>query len=160
MEKFKQPNGSLIVNGTLLEGASFQKYVKRHGLCDICGEYQTHEKHGRFLNKVLIPLTRRNEQGSYKVYKGFCIQPTCYTLEQAQRDLGEIPSKPKRVPRNHAFPPSNKMLESPGSNSTDRIFEGRFFLNNFNYIETDIDNMLTMLLESRIGKICQTVKRK
>ena len=122
----KQPNGPLIVNGLVLEGLGFQEYARREGLCDICGLYQTHEKHGRYLN-VLIPLSRKNEQGAYEVYKGYCIQPTCYTLEQAQRDLGEIPSKPKRVPRNHAFPPSNKMLESPGSNSTDRIFEGSFF---------------------------------
>jgi len=136
MEKFKQPNGSLFVNGTLLEGARLQEYAQRHGLCDICAQYQTHEKHGRFLNKVLIPLTRRNEQGSYEVYKGLCIQPTCYTLEQAKRHLGEIPSEPIRPPRNKArrkkanptvqdsnliddeelaFPPSNNMLESPSA---------------------------------------------
>ena len=83
----KAPRGHFFVNGAFLQGENFQTYARKNGLCDICGKFQTHEKHGRIFKKVFTPLTVKNDKGEYQVYKGMCIQPTCYTLDEAKQRL-------------------------------------------------------------------------
>jgi len=82
-----------LVDGRLLSGEEFDKYCERRGLCSSCGVQVTHEssKLHRLLwtKKPRKPLTIRNDEGDYVVYKGYCIQPMCYTLEQAKILLGE-----------------------------------------------------------------------
>lgn len=78
-------------------GRELDQYAKARGLCRLCGQTQTHKRAGRFLKKMRnswAPLTVRDKAtGDYQVYKGFCIQPTCYSLDQARRKLGEISSR-------------------------------------------------------------------
>ena len=110
----KAPRGHFFVNGAFLQGENFQTYARKNGLCDICGKFQTHEKHGRIFKKVFTPLTVKNDKGEYQVYKGMCIQPTCYTLDEAKQRLGE-----KHRRRNHApaipLAPAIRPPESPNN---------------------------------------------
>ena len=101
----KAPRGHFLVNGAFLQGENFQAYARKNGLCDICGKFQTHEKHGRIFKKVLIPLTVTNDKGEYQVYKGMCIQPTCYTLDEAKQHLGEKHRRCNTAPPISIAPP-------------------------------------------------------
>ena len=65
---------------------------QRH--CHRCGLSVTHELDrttGRFRlpPSTWKPLSTRTRKGEWIVYKGYCIQPTCYTLEEAKQLLGE-----------------------------------------------------------------------
>ena len=79
-----------LVDSKLLTGIEFTRFCRLRGLCQLCGLNQTHTARRRFATKPCMePLTTRQPNGDYLVYKGYCIQPTCYTLEQAKRLLGE-----------------------------------------------------------------------
>lgn len=87
-----------------LGGEELEEYCKKHGLCNLCAQTRTHKRVFRLKKKnQWQPLTvgmkvkngGGNKQGGgnhqeYIVYKGYCVQPGCFTLEQAQRLLGEI----------------------------------------------------------------------
>lgn len=78
---------SIVVNGQVLSGEVLKKYAKQKGLCTICGLYQTHQKKGRFKTRF-DPITKKNDKGEYTVYKGYCLQPTCYTsVDQVEQIL-------------------------------------------------------------------------
>ena len=83
-------------DGSVLSGDALKNYAKKRGLCHICAVTQTHQPaQGRVLHRLrrsqweprTVPCPQK--QGEFLVYKGFCIQPTCYTLRQAQLMLGE-----------------------------------------------------------------------
>lgn len=78
-------------------GKQLDEYARARGLCRLCGQTQTHRKAGRFLKKLRgrwQPITVEDEaSGTYLVYKGYCIQPTCYSLDDAKTTLGEKPSR-------------------------------------------------------------------
>jgi hypothetical protein len=93
--------------GVVLSGQEIVEYAKRRGLCQICGRTQTHKRPNNLFQKLRNqwqPLTildggddqyNNNDDDAsnsqmYLVYKGYCLQPTCYTLEEAKRELGEI----------------------------------------------------------------------
>jgi len=82
------PNGSaLLKNGRLIKGKAFSSYCSSRGLCHVCGRMQTHAVIGRglFLAPRRKPLTIKDKAtDDFVVYNGYCIQPTCYTLEQAK----------------------------------------------------------------------------
>ena len=84
-------NSSLCKDGMVLTGEDLERYSKRRGLCHICARVQTHKRVGKLLKRnQWEPVTLVNEDtGGYQIYKGYCIQPTCYTLEQAKELLGE-----------------------------------------------------------------------
>eukprot|EP00934_Nitzschia_sp_Nitz4_P008939 Nitzschia sp. Nitz4//scaffold12_size214221//58847//63277//NITZ4_001489-RA/size214221-processed-gene-0.151-mRNA-1//-1//CDS//3329534987//8929//frame0 len=75
-----------------LDGEELEDYCMKHGLCNLCAETRTHKRVFRLKKKnQWQPLTIQNkEDGEYIVYKGYCVQPGCFTLEQAKRLLGEI----------------------------------------------------------------------
>jgi hypothetical protein len=97
-------------HGAVLSGKDLVDYAKRRGLCQICGRTQTHRRSKSFFKKLKNqwqPLTMEDEAADdstlmtsksqlqrYLVYKGYCLQPTCYTLEEAKRELGELPALP------------------------------------------------------------------
>lgn len=87
-------NSSLCNNGVVLTGEDLERYSKRKGLCHICARVVTHKRAGKLLRRnQWKPLTVQNEEtNDYVVYKGYCIQPTCYTLDQAKECLGEKPT--------------------------------------------------------------------
>ena len=87
---------SIVVNGHVIRDLELKKYAERHGLCNICGLYQTHRRKGKFLVSRMEPLTSTTSEGVVTVYKGYCIQPTCYTsVDQVKAILGETTSKPR-----------------------------------------------------------------
>eukprot|EP00339_Tiarina_fusa_P021777 CAMPEP_0117079836 /NCGR_PEP_ID=MMETSP0472-20121206/56345_1 /TAXON_ID=693140 ORGANISM="Tiarina fusus, Strain LIS" /NCGR_SAMPLE_ID=MMETSP0472 /ASSEMBLY_ACC=CAM_ASM_000603 /LENGTH=661 /DNA_ID=CAMNT_0004807261 /DNA_START=277 /DNA_END=2260 /DNA_ORIENTATION=+ len=75
-----------------LAGEELEEYCKKHGLCNLCARTRTHKRVFRLVKKnQWQPLTVQNNQdGVYIVYKGYCVQPGCFTLNQAKRLLGEL----------------------------------------------------------------------
>jgi len=90
-----QPGHSVLVEGKLLQGEKLLEYARQKGLCPKCVQHVTHKRVRKRLGMLRysfewLPLTVTDEQaGNYTVYKGYCLQPTCYTLEEAQIKLGE-----------------------------------------------------------------------
>ncbi|KAG7348506.1 Armadillo/beta-catenin-like repeat protein [Nitzschia inconspicua] len=86
---------TLMVEDRLLSGEDkIKQYCKKHGLCNICGQFQTHKKGGPIYNRIWEPMTVEDEYGNITVYKGHCIQATCYSsVDQVKELLGEIPKK-------------------------------------------------------------------
>lgn len=107
-QRVNQP--SIVVKGRVISGADLREYAERNGLCPECGVYQTHKKTGNFLKPRFEPLTVTNAYNEITVYKGYCIAPTCYTLERAKQLLGEIPTK-QPSKRNINMPSSSALIE-------------------------------------------------
>lgn len=107
------PNLSIVVKGRVLHGRESKEYAEKHGLCNICGLYQTHKKVGSFMKSRMEPITVTNSSGVTTVYKGYCIQPTCYTsVDQVREILGETPISSKRRPStSHRYPIKTLSLE-------------------------------------------------
>lgn len=82
----------LEIDGKVLSGEEFEEYCKDHGLCRRCARVRTHRRVVKMFGRgrKWEPLTLHDDlTGEYTVYKGFCLQPNCYTLGQAKRLLGE-----------------------------------------------------------------------
>jgi hypothetical protein len=95
----------------MLSGTEMEKYAKRRGLCHICGQYQTHRRVGIFRQK-LEPLTVKKGD-TITVYKGYCIQPTCYqSVHSVKGLLGE---RVTRRTQQHAAPGLVAASSSSGS---------------------------------------------
>ena len=101
-------NAGLCQNGAVLTGRELEQYSRRKGLCQICAGSETHRRAGKlFKRNQWEPLTVRSSingssgketnSSDYLVYKGYCLQPTCYTLEQAKELLGEKPISRRRL---------------------------------------------------------------
>lgn len=73
-----------------LAGEDLEEYCKKHGLCNLCARTKTHKRVFRLKKKNQWQALTVGGPGEYIVYKGYCVQPGCFTLEQAQRLLGEI----------------------------------------------------------------------
>jgi hypothetical protein len=100
---------SIVVKGRVLQGHELEAYAERRGLCTICGLYQTHHKVGTIFSSRLEPMTVADGRGVITVYKGYCVQPTCYTsVEQVKELLGDSPT-PKKVRKRR----SDKRASSP-----------------------------------------------
>lgn len=92
----------LEIDGKVLSGEEFEEYCKDHGLCRRCARVRTHHRTLKLFGrgKKWEPLTLHDETtGEYSVYKGYCLQPTCYTIGQAKRLLGESGSGRKSSSR-------------------------------------------------------------
>ena len=79
-------------NGKVVRDEEFQEYCEKRGLCKICGVTQV-KKRGNYLFSWQDIAIEADEQGQIKVYKGYCISPTCYTMAQAKQELGENSGK-------------------------------------------------------------------
>lgn len=98
-------DGVLLDDGKVLSGLELQRYVERNGLCPRCGQQKTHSR-GLF-GRTFEPLTVKNDKGGMIVYKGFCLQPTCFTLSKAKEILGEsqqLSKKSRRGPKGSISP--------------------------------------------------------
>ncbi|KAL3925138.1 MAG: hypothetical protein SGILL_000610 [Bacillariaceae sp.] len=94
-----------------LSGEELEEYCTKHGLCHLCAQTKTHKRVFRLKKKNQwqpVTLKRKSSSSSsdkdnavhsggpgsstcpFVVYKGYCTQPGCFTLEQAKRLLGEI----------------------------------------------------------------------
>ena len=125
--------GQVLHEGRVLVGRDFTEYCERNGLCKKCGKVRTKEK-----KKSVWGITtwtdipeRRDDQGQYTVYKGYCISPTCYTLKQVKEYLGESddpPQKKEKKPRKRenptVIPPDTfKTQEADFKPSTEEILD-------------------------------------
>jgi hypothetical protein len=84
------------IDGKVLSGEEFEEYCKDHGICKRCAKAKTHRRALKLFGKgnKWEPLTIQDEAtGDYTVYKGYCLQQTCYTIGQAKRLLGETGSR-------------------------------------------------------------------
>lgn len=82
----------LEIDGKVLSGEEFEEYCKDHGLCRRCARVKTHRRVVKMFGRgrKWEPMTLHDDlTGEYTVYKGYCLQPNCYTLGQAKRLLGE-----------------------------------------------------------------------
>jgi hypothetical protein len=88
---------TVLVEGKLLSGSALLDYAKQKGLCIKCVQHATHKRIKKRLGILRSvpdwePITVKDkEAGNYTVYKGYCLQPTCWTLAEAQSMLGEAP---------------------------------------------------------------------
>ena len=89
---------SVLVEGKLLSGTELLDYAKQKGLCPKCVQHTTHKRIKKRLSVLRseaawVPITVKDkEAGNYVVYKGYCLQPTCWTLAEAKSILGETPT--------------------------------------------------------------------
>ena len=86
----------LEIDGKVLSAEEFEEYCKDHGMCKRCAKVKTHRRALKLFGKgdKWEPKTIHDEDtGDYEVYKGYCLQPTCYTIGQAKRLLGETGSR-------------------------------------------------------------------
>jgi hypothetical protein len=82
----------LEIDGMVLSGEELEEYCKSHGLCRRCAKVRTHRRVLKLFGRgeKWEPLTLHDEEtGEYTVYRGFCLKPTCFTVGQAKRLLGE-----------------------------------------------------------------------
>ena len=82
----------LEIDGKVLSGEEFEEFCKDHGLGRRCAKVKTHRRVVKMFGRgrKWEPMTLHDDlTGEYTVYKGYCLQPTCYTLGQAKRLLGE-----------------------------------------------------------------------
>ena len=79
------------VDGVVLSGKELEEHCRKNGLCHLCAKVRTHKRVFQVINKnKWQPLTVKTRQGDYSVYKGYCVKPGCFTLDQAKRLLGEL----------------------------------------------------------------------
>ncbi len=74
-----------------LGGDELEQYCQKKGLCPLCAKTRTRKRVFQLFkrkNKWEL-LTLLDKDGSYQVYKGYCVKPNCFTLEQAKRMSGE-----------------------------------------------------------------------
>jgi hypothetical protein len=79
---------SANVDGVLLTGKHLDEYVDKHGRCPIC-KTVVRKRPQFWSNWEPVTVGPDPVTGEYEVYKGYCIQPTCYTLDQVKIMLGE-----------------------------------------------------------------------
>lgn len=88
---------SVLVEGKLLSGDALSEYAQQKGLCSKCLQHVTHKRERKRVGMLRlvyewVALTVTDDQeGNYTVYKGYCLQPTCWTLQEVQTILGERP---------------------------------------------------------------------
>jgi hypothetical protein len=96
-QSFSSSPHQVLVNGMMLNGTELRDYATHKGLCKICATQKTHRRMGHMFRRSWAPLTVKDAAGdNYSVYKGYCLQPTCYTLNVAQERLGEKVTRPRR----------------------------------------------------------------
>ena len=73
-------------------GEEFEEYCRKNGLCNLCGTTKTHKREFKLIkkNQWKALTTGSKSDDGYLVYKGYCVQPGCFTFEQARRLLGEV----------------------------------------------------------------------
>ena len=80
-----------MVNGRILRGEALREWAERHGRCNICFETKTHRLSINILSRKQEPLTLKDDEGNFTVYKGCCLHPTCWgSIDKARMRLGEI----------------------------------------------------------------------
>ena len=111
----------IIIKNRVLRGEDqIVEYCKNHGLCTICGQFKTHKKVG-IINPKWEPMTITDPAGNTTVYKGYCIQATCYSsVDQVKELLGEITPRrgvPARRNLKSSFNKPNRNISAGSADS-------------------------------------------
>ncbi|KAL3899686.1 MAG: hypothetical protein SGARI_006403, partial [Bacillariaceae sp.] len=88
-----------VTQGVYLQGDELEDYCRKRGLCPLCAHTKVRKKAFRLFQKnKWEPITKLNKDGTvYVVYKGFCVKPDCFTLEQAKRLAGDLKGDGKKI---------------------------------------------------------------
>jgi len=79
-----------LSRGLTLEGEDLERYCRDQGLCPLCATTRVRRRAFKLFKKNRWEsLTVKNEANDYVVYKGYCVKPNCFTLEQARSLAGE-----------------------------------------------------------------------
>jgi O-acetyl-ADP-ribose deacetylase (regulator of RNase III) len=78
-------------HGNPLSGRDLEDYCRLRGLCPLCAKTKTRKQVFKLFKKKnkWEPLTLIGADGQYEVYKGYCVKPNCFSLDQAKRLAGE-----------------------------------------------------------------------
>eukprot|EP00980_Cylindrotheca_fusiformis_P031587 scaffold26597_cov127-Cylindrotheca_fusiformis.AAC.2 len=99
-ENLKRSNGVTIASGHTLVGKELEDFCSQRGLCPLCARTKTQRKIFKlFQRSKWERLTLKDKNGKYTVYKGFCVKPDCFSLEQAKRMAGDGLKKSFSRPR-------------------------------------------------------------
>lgn len=118
-----EQQNTVLVDGKLLSGDKLKEYAQLKGLCPICVQTVTmkrvRKKFGGLRRGLeWEPLTLTDDvAGNYTVYKGYCLQPTCWTLEEVQVKLGEKPAAKQKKPRRKKSPSQRRTSRRPSKQS-------------------------------------------
>lgn len=89
-EDLNEINKVRLKTGVSLEGDALEDYCRTRGLCPLCAATRTRKRIVKIFKKnTWEPLTVTNKAGGYTVYKGYCVKPDCFTLDQAKQLAGE-----------------------------------------------------------------------
>lgn len=84
-------------------------FATKRGLCPNCSQ-QTHQSVGNILTRKMVPLEEvKDKNGAVVVYKGYCVQPTCNTLNAVKKLLGETIPRERRRRKSTQDPTSDQM---------------------------------------------------
>jgi hypothetical protein len=96
----KHTNEVTIASGHILAGEELEDFCSERGLCPLCARTRTRRKIFKLFKRSRWErLTVTNKKGEYTVYKGFCVKPDCFSLEQAKRMVGDGLKKSSSRPR-------------------------------------------------------------
>jgi hypothetical protein len=82
-----------VSHNIFLEGKTLEEYCNKRGLCPLCATTKVRKCVFKLFKKnEWEPITQLTKDGTayYLVYKGFCVKPDCFTLEQAKRLAGDL----------------------------------------------------------------------
>jgi Ran GTPase-activating protein (RanGAP) involved in mRNA processing and transport len=83
--------------GRLLKGDELEMHCKNRGLCPLCARTRVRKRVFKLFKKnKWEALTVQDKEGNYSVYKGYCVKPNCFSIEQAKRLKGEGGTKNSR----------------------------------------------------------------
>ena len=76
--------------GRPLKGDELEMHCKKRGLCPLCARTRVRKRVFKLFKKnKWEALTVQDKEGKYSVYKGYCVKPNCFSIEQAKRLKGE-----------------------------------------------------------------------
>lgn len=85
-ENLTNNTGVTIASGHTLVGEELEDFCSQRGLCPLCARTKTRRKIFKlFKRSNWESLTVTDKNGEFTVYKGFCVKPACFSLEQAKR---------------------------------------------------------------------------
>jgi hypothetical protein len=133
LQNASSERGNVLVEGKLLSGPHLLQYAQQKGLCTKCVQHVTHKRVKKRLGMLRsvtpdwIPITIKDDQeGNYTVYKGYCLQPTCWTLSEVQAILGEASAhRAQSAGRRRTSTPGRPRGERRASQATEPGGESR-----------------------------------
>jgi Ran GTPase-activating protein (RanGAP) involved in mRNA processing and transport len=114
-------------DGNPLKGDELEMYCKNRGLCPLCARTRVRKRIFKLFKKNKWEgLTLTDKDGNYSVYKGYCVKPNCFSVEQAKRMKGERANK-QSSSRNGAISTGTRRPPSMnGSGEAARFDEANF----------------------------------